>query len=92
LVQIFDQRYKTNQIQAGTLDLQYTHDAAGRVTGVSGNLHLCLGYAQQPVEKHETIATEPLQIEHLREQFSICSAVKADENLFSTAVTLKRIK
>ena len=38
----------------------------------------------QAVDKHETIATETQQIDYLREQFSICSAAKAGENLFST--------
>lgn len=34
----YDQRYQPIRIQAGAFDLQYTRDAAGRVTTVSGNL------------------------------------------------------
>ena len=32
----YDQRYQVNRIQAGAFDLQYTRDAAGRVTGIEG--------------------------------------------------------
>ena len=33
----FDRRYQISRIQAGPFDLQYTRDAASRVSGVSGN-------------------------------------------------------
>jgi len=36
LVREYDQRYQVNRIQAGTFDLQYTRDAAGRVGTVAG--------------------------------------------------------
>ena len=36
LTRTFDQRYQLNRIQAGTVDIQYTRDAAGQVTNVTG--------------------------------------------------------
>ena len=36
LTRTFDQRYQLNRIQAGSIDIQYTRDAAGQVTNVTG--------------------------------------------------------
>ena len=36
LTRTFDQRYQMSRIQAGNVDVQYTRDAAGRVTNVTG--------------------------------------------------------
>ncbi len=36
LAKTFDQRYQLSRIQAGTLEYNYTRDAAGQVTGITG--------------------------------------------------------